>query len=233
MRADGATASRLAPLAVAALACVLASGCDRRDPDPPVTHDDELGAGLAHPPEELAAYLRGVVGADLATRQREVASWKLGEAAWDRTVVPAYRDAYDAYAAAFDAAAPALIAQLAARGDVRARRHFADDPVATRAQVRLRWAVPVLYPSAVATIAGAPIDTAFVADGDHWRALLGLPEVVLARARAIDPACADHLAAAGPPGPCTDVGWLVADTAMRADREAFTRACALAAARCR
>jgi hypothetical protein len=176
-----------------------------------------------------------VVGADAASRVRAVASWKLDAATWQRVVVPAYRDAYAEYAAAFDGASAVLAAQLGTPGEVRARRHFADDPAATGAQVRLRWALPVLYPSAVATVNGAPIDTVFVPDpagGDHWRALLGLPEVMIKRTAAADPVCAQHLAQAGPPGGCTEVGWMVADAAMRRDREALTRACALASARC-
>jgi hypothetical protein len=168
-----------------------------------------------------------VAGADLATRQAAVASWQLDLATWKRTVVPAYRGAYADYAAAFAAAAPAIVAQLAQPGEIRARRHFADAS-ATLVQARLRWALPVLYPSCVAT----PFDTAFIPDGTHWRALLGVPEVQLSKTRALDPACAALLATSGAPGPCSEVAFLVADAAMRGDQDALSRACAIAAARC-
>ena len=217
---------------IAVLACLVA--CDRTAAPGADDHrDDRLGAANTRGPDDLAADLRTVVGTDPATRLRAVASWKLDEDAWRRTVVAPYRDAYADYVAMFDVAAPAIVDQLATAGEVTARRHFADDPQATGTQVRLRWAVPVLYPSAVATLGGAPLDTAFVQVGDHWGALLGAADIPLRRAVALDPDCAVRLAMAGAPGPCTDVGFLVADAAMRGDRAAFTRACGLAAAQCR
>ena len=133
---------------------------------------------------------------------------------------------------AFDGHTPELVAQLAAPAEVTARRHFAGDPRLTRAQARMRWAVPVQFPSAVAELAGRPLDTVFLHDGGHWRALVGLDELLLARARALDPACAERLALAGPTSRCTEVGWLVADAALRADRPRFAHACQLATTLC-
>jgi hypothetical protein len=166
-------------------------------------------------PEALVAYLQGVVGADAATRQREAAGWLLDPARWDATLVPVYRPLYAEYRRAFAAELPALVDRLARPGPVTARRHFAGDPRLTPAEARNRWALPVLFPSLVAEAGGAPIDAVFVADGTAWRALVGLDQVVLGRVAALDPGCAAHLALAGPPGHCTDVGAEIAAAALR------------------
>ncbi len=193
--------------------------------------------GCSHRPqpgsaEDLAAYLGTVAGADEATRTREVGDWVLDEATWQSTVVPTYRPLWAAYTRAFAPVRPALIARLARAGSITARRHFAGDPRLTPSQGRLRWAVPTLYPSMVAELDGAPIDTVFVYDGARWHVLAGLDDVVLDRARALDPTCAARLALAGPRGKCTEVGWAIADAALRDDREGFTRTCALASMLC-
>lgn len=215
--------TRALAAAAVALALALAAGgaCRSRAASP--------APGSA---EALAAYLGGLAGADEQTRQSAVAGWVLDEAAWDRTVVPTYRPLWKDYVAAFDRARPALVARLAARGPVTARRHFAGDPKLTRAQGRLRWAVPVLYPSLVAELGGAPIDTVFVPDGARWRVLAGLDDVVLARVRALDPACAARVERAGPSGHCTEAGWAAVDAALRTDAGGFAHACSLAAALC-
>jgi len=183
-------------------------------------------------PEDLAAYLGKVAGADDATRAHELAGWILDEATWRATVVPTYAPLYADYARGFDAALAPLAAQLARGGVVTARRHYAGDPRLTRSQGRLRWAVPVQYPSAVAELAGAPIDTVFVYDGSRWRVLAGTDEIVLARVRALDAACANLVARAGPANDCTAVAWQVVDSALRADHTGFTHACGLAANLC-
>jgi hypothetical protein len=183
-------------------------------------------------PDDLAAYLHRVAGADEATRRHEIAGWILDEASWRRTVVDPYRDLWPGYARGFDAATAALLVQLASPGDITARRHYAGDPRLTRSQGRLRWTLPVQYPSAVADLAGAPIDTVFVFDGARWRVLAGLDELVLARVRAQDPVCADMLARAGGTGRCSEVGWLVADAGMRGPPARFVHACRLAATLC-
>ena len=181
---------------------------------------------------DLAAYLRGVAGADEATRTSAVAGWVLDEATWDRILVPPYRPLWHAYVAAFDRARPALVARLAARGAVTTRRHFAGDPKLTRAEARLRWAVPTLYPSMVAELGGAPIDTVFVYDGARWRALAGLDDVVLATVRARDAGCAAMVARAGPASHCTEVSAAVVDAALRNDPAGFAHVCSLAASLC-
>jgi hypothetical protein len=192
-------------------------------------------------PEALAVYLQGVMAADLATRQHEVATWQLGVAAWDRTVIEPYRPLWADYQRAFVAEAPALVERLshADPSHVRVRRHFAGDPRLTPAEARNRWALPVLFPSLVAEAggpAGGPgggaIDAVFVADGARWRALVGLDAVVLARVGALDAACAANLAHTGPPGRCTDVGAAIVEAALRTDRDRLAHVCALAETLC-
>ena len=178
-------------------------------------------------PEDLAAYL-----ADIKDPQREVASWLLDDASWQRTIVEPFRGLYTDYARGFDAATAPLAAQLAHAGKITARRHYAGDARLTMSQARLRWMLPVMYPSAVAELDGVPIDTVFVFDGTHWRVLAGLDALQLARARAIDPGCGALLAKAGPTGRCTEIGYVVAAAAMKDDRERFAHACAMAATLC-
>ena len=208
------------PLLVVALVLV---ACRDAAPPPPA----HTGSAA-----ELAAYLATVAGADEATRKREVASWILDETTWSRDIVEPYRALYNEYVAGFDAQVPAMVAELAPLGAVTARRHFAGDRKLAAAQIRARWAVPVQFPSMVAELAGKPIDTVFIFDGARWRALLGLDQIVMAHVAALDPVCAAKLALAGPPGRCTEVGWLVADAALRLQHERFAHACALAATLC-
>ncbi|HEX7701519.1 MAG TPA: hypothetical protein VF403_12370 [Kofleriaceae bacterium] len=183
-------------------------------------------------PDELAAYLKTVAGADKQTRKREVSTWIVDETTWSRDVVEPYRGLYSEYVAGFDAQVPALVAQLASAGVVTARRHYAGDKRLTLAEARLRWAVPVQFPSVVAELDGKPIDAVFVHDGGRWRALVGLDPLMLAHVAALDPACEKLIEHAGPSGRCTEVGWLVADSALRGDRQRFAHACQLASTLC-
>ena len=208
-------------LVVALLIALAIGACSRGTPSP------QPGT-----PEHLAAYLRTLAGADEATRRHAVTGWILDEAAWDRTIVVPYRSLWKDYAARFDAQVPALVTRLAQPGAITARRHYAGDPRLTNAQVRVRWALPVQYPSAVAELAGAPIDTVFVWDGSGWRVLAGLDDLLVEHVRALDPACTALLLRAGPPSHCSEVGWYVADTALRDDRAGFAHACLLAANAC-
>jgi hypothetical protein len=192
----------------------------------------EATAPKAGSPEALADYLRTIAGADVATRQHAVTGWILDEAAWNRTVVVPYRALWNDYAAHFDAYVSPLVARFAAPGSITARRHYAGDPRLTNAQVRMRWALPVQYPSAVAELGGAPVDAVFIWDGSGWRVLAGLDDLLLARVRTLDPHCADLLVRSGPPNHCTEVGWFVADTALRGDASGFAHACQLAANAC-
>jgi len=183
-------------------------------------------------PEHLAAYLSTIAGTDEATRERAVASWLVPEATWNRTLVIPWRSLYAEYAAGFAARVPAVAAQLAALDPVTARRHYAGDRRLTLGEARLRWALPVQYPSDVAEVGGAPIDAVFLFDGERWRALLGVDELVLAHLRALAPACADKLALAGPLGRCSEVGYLVAAAALHGGGAELDRACRMAATLC-
>jgi hypothetical protein len=183
-------------------------------------------------PDELAAYLKTVVGADEQTRKREVSTWIVDETTWSRDVVEPYRALYSEYVAGFDALVPAFVTQLAPAGVVTARRHYAGDKRLTLAEARLRWAVPVQFPSVVAEVDGVPIDAVFVHDGGRWRALVGLDHLMLVHVAALDPACEKLIEHAGPSGRCTEVGWLVADSALRNDRQRFAHACQLASTLC-
>ncbi len=193
--------------------------------DPPPV--EKLGT-----PAELAEYLRTVAGADLETRTREVTGWILDETTWSRDLVDPFRSLYNEYVKAFDAQVPGMVARLASLGPVTARRHFAGDPKLLPSQIRTRWAVPVQFPSAVAELGGQPIEAVFIHDGGHWRALLGLDQLVVAHVAALDPACAKRLVLAGPAGRCTEVAWLVADSALRGQPERFAHACQLASTLC-
>jgi hypothetical protein len=208
--------------AAVALACLAAAACHDPPPPPPASGT----------PDDLAIYLRTVAGADTATRTREVSSWIVDETTWSRDLVEPYRALHAEYVRAFDAQIPAMVTRLAPLAAITARRHFAGDQRLTSAQVRMRWAFPVQFPSAVAELGGAPIDTVFLFDGAHWRALLGLDQILLAHIAALDPKCARVVALVGPLGRCSEVGWLAADAALRAQPERFAHACQLATTLC-
>jgi hypothetical protein len=195
--------------------------CGRSSPAPPTGT-----------PEALAAYLSKIAGADETVRRHEIGSWILDEATWRQTVVPAYVPLWADYAHGYDAASAPLVAQLATRGQVTARRHYAGDMRLTPSEARVRWALPVQYPSMVAELGGAPIDAVFVWDGARWRVLAGVDELVLARVRARDAACADRVARAGPANECTAVSWAIADSALRDDAAGFAHGCDLAVTLC-
>jgi len=203
-----------------ALAIVVGVGACREPAPPPP------------PPRlSLADYLGTLAGTDQATRTREVASWELDLATWDRTVVATYRAVHADYARAFQAATPALVARVASRAAITTRPHHAGDPRLTLGQARARWALPVLYPSEVAELDGVALDVVFVRDGERWRALAGLDAVIHDRTSAIDPACAAHLENARS-GECNDVGWVIAEAAILGDARRFAHACALASNLC-
>ena len=189
----------------------------------------------APPPRAtLAQSLATLASADAATRADVVARWRLDRATWERTVVPIYAGLHAEYARAFDAAAPALVAQLARPGTVTTRPHFAGDPRLTLGQARTRWALPVQYPSELAELDGSVLDAVFIDDGKHRWMITGLDGVLRDRAAAFDPACAAHLDVLPSPTTkqCNDIGWVIADAALRLDRPRFDHACSLAATLC-
>ena len=166
--------------------------------------------------EDLAAYLHDIAALDPTARAHEISSWLLDRASFDRLIVVPFRAAYDGYVAHFADHIAQLGASIGPSPSVR--RHFAGDKALSPSQARLRWTVPVMYPSYVVD----GIDTVFVRIDGHWRVLAGLDDAVLDRARALDPSCAARLA-----GAVTDLTWMIADAALRADPQQFARACQL------
>ncbi len=198
-------------------------------------HDgSEIAPAPATPPPpdpaSLASYLDTIAAFPPAAKAAELAHWKLERAAWNRIVVEPFRGAYDAYDRHFADAIARAATRLHA-GAIATRRHFAGDPHNTPSESWLRWAVPTLYPSAVATIDGTELDLVFVHDGAGWRALAGLGDIIVERGEVLDPGCTAYLDAVAQK-PCAEVGFLIATAAIRSDRDAFDRACRLAASRC-
>jgi hypothetical protein len=106
------------------------------------------------------------------------------------------------------------------------RQHFAGDSRLTPSQARLRWMLPVMYPSYVDD------RDVFVKTASGWHSLAGLDEAMLDHLRALDPACEKHVEAVTPTGPCIEIAWQVADACLRGNAERFKHACQLAATQC-
>ncbi|MBA3453044.1 MAG: hypothetical protein H0T42_08125 [Deltaproteobacteria bacterium] len=187
----------------------------------------------APPPKRatLLEYLGSLAGTDPATRAREVATWELDRVSWERTVVPPYAGVHADYARSFEEVAPRLVARLAIRSAITTRPHFAGDPRLTRGQAQARWALPVQFPSEVAELDGIALDAVFVRDGERWRAIVGLDGVLRAKAAAIDPVCAAYLDITNAKS-CSEIGWVIADSALASDRPRFKHACSLASNLC-
>ena len=217
--------------AVAALgACACACACTRAPSPEARPGPDGLAAALQATLDTIAA----APDRDRAARDA-VAAWRVPQSSWRAQVTDAYREHWRDYAAAFDADAPAIAAQLAraaARSPrtIRAQWQYADDPSLTDAQVRVRWVMPTGQPGVVAWIADQRVDTVFVWDSSEWRALIGADDVIVGAVRALEPDCVPAILAAGPPGHCSSIGWLIADAALRGQRDRLRRGCALAAA---
>jgi hypothetical protein len=216
-----------------ALALALAA-CSDRAPPPP--------SGSA---EDLAAYLQRLAATDRDTQRREVAAWKLDRATWDRTVVAPFRGRYVAYVSHFELRFAGEL--LPHAGTIAARRHYAGDPRLTVGQAILRWVLPVQYPSLVAELDGAPIDTVFVHDGVRWRALTGfdqeLIEYVEQYAEGIQPldtgdqrwpapACLATMLGVHRASACASLWFEATDAALRNDRPRFDRMCRLSTSLC-
>jgi hypothetical protein len=228
MSAASAAAAVTPKLAAAALAMIVLAACGSSDGDEPRKPRVKQGS-----PEALAAYLDEVAAYPPAARAEVMRGWQLPPAAWNRIVVPPFRDAYADYLQRYDAAVAAIDKQLTP-GTYTARRHYAGDVAETPDELVLRWTVPVLYPSVVADRDGKPVNAVFLWDDNGWRTLAGLDRTIFDRCAALDtPAirCTEFLQAVAIKE-CSDVDYLVADAAIRSDRAAFTRACSFAAVRC-
>jgi hypothetical protein len=210
-----------------AVAAVLAACHGHDAPPPPPTRAADV--------DRLAAYLQRVAAMDDAARRTEIATWRLGEATFARTVQPVYRGLYADYVDHFAAAIPALAAALgpvAPDAAITAKRHYADDPAVTPSQFRIRWMLPTEYPTAIAERDGHAIDAVFAPDGPGWGVLADLDAVARDRVRALAPDCDAYLDRAVRMGHCGDVGWAIVDAAVRGDRGRLDHACQLAAAAC-
>jgi hypothetical protein len=220
---------RLEVLLVAALAAFAA--CHRKDKNPPSPAE-------ASDLDRLTAYLRHVSELDDDARKAEVATWKLDEATFKATVQPQYASLYPDYAAHFADAVGPLATALGANnakdsGDLLAKRHYADDPILTPSQFRIRWALPTEYPTAIATRGNQPIDAVFAPMPDNkWGVLANLDGLARARVRALAPACDAYLDRAGRLGRCGETGWAIVDAAVRGDTGKLGHACDLAASAC-
>lgn len=109
---------------------------------------------------------------------------------------------------------------------VAPRPHFAGDKRLTPVQARLRWMVPVMYPSFV------DAQNVFVKTSTGWHSLAGLDDAMLARLRSLDATCAGYVERVTPTGSCIEVAWQVADAGLRGQTDRFTRACQLARSHC-
>lgn len=213
--------------AALAAATLAACGGPPSTPAPAPAPDDEL---RGPDPDGLARYLATVARLPADARAREVASWQLDRPTWDRSIAAPFRGLYADYAARFPRAT-APLADALHPGVFAARRHFASDPRGTTGQELVRWALPIVYPSAVVELDGHALDVVFVFDGARWRALAGLERAIADAVATLDPTCTYALEHARTPA-CSEVGYVVASAALGGDRAAFARACVLATRRC-
>jgi hypothetical protein len=185
--------------------------------------------------EDLTGYLAQLAAMEPATRHAEIAGWKLDPELWDRTIVEPFRSGLRAgYSNAFDERARSIELELANGRSFAVRPHYAGDPRLTWGQGVLRWVVPTLYPSVVVERDASPIDTVFLYDGARWRALVGIDwELYATVARfAGSGDCVGVLAEVSRSKPCGEIGWAIADAALRTDRDGFRRTCKLAETLC-
>jgi hypothetical protein len=219
--------TRALAAAALAIAATAASGCKHKTEPPPPQDAEDL--------HRLADYLRTLPAMDEAARTAEIRSWKLDPHTFERTVQRPYLTLYPDYAARFDDAVPALVAAFGPRPDshIEAHRHYADDSTLTPSQFRIRWALPVEYPTAIAVRDGAVIDAVFAPAPDgHWGILANLDAIARTRVHAWDAACDAYLDRAVHLGRCGEVGWAIVDSALRGDRPRFDHSCKLAAGAC-
>lgn len=229
-------------MVLGALALVLdlgLAGCARRrDDGRDDSRDDRARADEAAEPSDLAglaatlARVRAsIAGADdrAAAARAAIADWRVPAAAWPHLVTAPFRDHHAAYAAAFAAAtdgvADELIGWARAADPIEVRWQYADDPALAPDQARLRVALPVGRPGAIAVVAGRPLTPVFAHDGRRWRALIGLDRIVVDRLAALAPGCALPYQAAARE-PCLAMSAPTITAALAGDRAALDRACA-------
>ncbi len=208
-------------------------------------------AARAGDPDGLAAYNRRPRrGRSRRRRPRAWPAGRLDRALWQRTLVEPYRDLLGAARARgpacrarrrAPAGRPCRLRWLQPRQPHRPRRprdcppalrrRSAADP---RPALWLQWALPGCTRATTAELGGRPLDTVFT---PRPRAL-GAPsprldELIEARVRAQDEACAAHLAGVVASAACAEAAWEVAEeTPRKPASERFARGCLLAATRC-
>lgn len=208
----------------AALVALALVGCDRPAPARQPAGLDTLAAELA----SLSAAVAHAPSVDAA--RPALAAWQVPAARWPALVTAPFRGHHPAAAAAFDQGAPALLAALRARGprpaaDIAVRWQYADDPELAPDQARLRVALPVGRPGAIAFVDGQRLAPIFVHDGQRWRALIELDRVVVDAIAAAAPTCvAPYRAAVREP--CLAMSAPVISAALAGDRAGLDRACA-------
>jgi hypothetical protein len=226
---------RAGAAALLATAIAIVGGCRRARA--PEAHEEPAGlAGLRAAIERERAAIGGAVD-PRAAAAAILAGRELPAAAWPELVSERFRPHRGEAAAAFAAAIPAAADELAALGraagalPIEVRWQYADDPQLAPAQARMRVALPVGRPGAIALAGGRPLAPIFVHDGARWRALLGLDDVVAARIAARDPACAAAYRAAARE-PCLAMSAPVIAAALDPDAAGLARACGRLAAAC-
>lgn len=140
----------------------------------------------------------------------------LERAEFDQIIVEPFRQLWPEYASRYRAVGV----------PTTTRPHFAGDKRLTPSQARLRWMLPVMFPSY------ADDTHVYVKTPTGWHALDGLDDAMLDRLRALDATCARYVEHVTPVGPCIQIAWLVADAGLRGQSERFTRACQLARSQC-
>lgn len=221
MRSRAATAAAVAALiALAGLGATVVAGCA---PDP-------APAAAASPPQRpgpagLRAHLDSVARLTGAARDAALDAWRLPEATWRALVTDAYRDHWADYRDALAARRGDLVRSLGTWRGGATRVQYADDPDLTAEQVRLRWVMPTGRPGAIAD----GFSVVFFFDGDGWRVLVGLDDVIGARIERAQPRCTGAYLDASAKR-CREWAWEIAEGALRDDDGRIRRGCTQAMA---
>ena len=183
---------------------------------------------------ELDAQLRAVCArvTSSADALQEVRRWRVPTPqAWLRVTTAPFQHLHAAYADEFERAAPILADELQTfcGAPLRSsRQHYADDAQASLVQNRLRWIVPVGFPSRV--VPG--LSHVFVWDQDRWYSLAGADAAMREPLRALDQACWRRSTSAGLASTCSDASWAAVAHAIQGETEAALRGCRMMQAHC-
>jgi hypothetical protein len=166
--------------------------------------------------------------------------WRVPAGAWPALVTEHLRPHHRAYVQELDRATPRLVDELVTLGapaggasaaPIEVRWQYADDPALLPAQVRLRVALPVGRPGAIAFVAGRPLSPIFAHDGRRWRVLAGLELFIVRHVALAHPACSRaYLAAAREP--CLAMTAPIIGAALDDDEDGLERACTRLTSQC-